>query len=217
MSEAEAQPQYVSVAGLKARGWTDAAIRALLQAPDKLADNPYYKSAAPTRLYLLERVQAVEASDAFTAAQAKARPRKAAATRAVHTKRSRLLEMVQTLQITVPRYEQKKLTNKACEHYNRRRRGDDDPATPSSALAFLERITVNYLRHELTSYEDDLERVFGQVGVRQAYAVINAKVYDAIAAAYPHLAEECARQQARKAQEAGMREAWRRSTAPRRP
>ena len=54
------------------------------------------------------------------------------------------------------------------------------------------------LRHRYSSYERRLTEVYGKVGVREAYAQINQKVYDAIAAAYPTLAEECAAQLARK-------------------
>ena len=56
----------VSVAGLKARGWTDSLIKTFLGEADKLARNPHYTWAgAPMRLYLLERVEAVERTPAF--------------------------------------------------------------------------------------------------------------------------------------------------------
>ena len=78
------------------------------------------------------------------------------------------------------------------------RTGDRLPATPESRPDFLRRITVNMLRHRYSSYERRLEDVYGKVGVREAYAVINQKVYDAIAVAYPALAEECRAQLVRK-------------------
>lgn len=56
----------VSVAGLKARGWTDGLIRTFLGEPDRLARNPHYSSAgAPMRLYLLQRVEDAERIPAF--------------------------------------------------------------------------------------------------------------------------------------------------------
>lgn len=67
-------------------------------------------------------------------------------------------------------------------------------ASERSSPEFLERITVNYLRHELSSYENHLTRVAGQVGAEDAYWRIKEKVLDAIAGAYPHLAAECCRQ-----------------------
>jgi hypothetical protein len=213
MPPTRTDPAYISAAGLKARGWTDALIRTHLGAPDRLADNPHYRKAAPMRLYQVSRVETVEASAAFQEAVTTSAPRKAAARQAVQTKRARLLEALEALVIVVPLLPQDRLTARACAHYNtlqeERDNWDYEPATPQSDPAFLARITVNYLRHALTSYEDELEKTFGKVGVREAYATINAKVYTAIAAAYPALAEACARQQARKAEVEAMRATWR--------
>lgn len=69
-----------------------------------------------------------------------------------------------------------------------------DSATPESDPAFLSRISVNYLRHELCAYEDELAAVFGITGVWDATAHIRRKVYAAISAAYPELSGECDRQ-----------------------
>jgi hypothetical protein len=63
----------------------------------------------------------------------------------------------------------------------------DDPA-------FLKRITVNYIRHNLTRYDRELEDLAGKVGVRKAVMVIRRRVYDAIARVYPRYAAECERQ-----------------------
>ena len=42
------------------RGWTKGLINELLGEPDVLVDNPHYKSAAPMRLYFLDRVKDIE-------------------------------------------------------------------------------------------------------------------------------------------------------------
>ena len=63
---------------------------------------------------------------------------------------------------------------------------------------FLDRITVNYIRHELTQYDGALVEVAGQTGIQQAVDAIRARVYEAIADAYPMLADECTRQLERK-------------------
>lgn len=199
-------PAHVSLAGLKARGWTPALIATFLGAPDLVRDNPHYKSAAPMRLYALARVEEVEASDAYRQAVAAGAARRQGARQAAQTKRAALLAAVETLQILVPVYEQAALTRAACEHYNGRQAAREwqewsEPATPQSHPDFLARISVNMIRHALTSYEEELEQMYGKVGVREAYRQINAQVYAAIAAAYPTLAEECQRQLARKVQE----------------
>jgi hypothetical protein len=181
-------------------------VQALLGEPDLVRANPHYRSAAPMRLYAIERVEQVEASDAYLQAVAHNATRREGARQAVQTKRQTLLEAVEALQIRVPVVEQAAVVERACQHYNWRqaaREWEDweEPATPDSSPMFLDRITVNYLRHVLTTYERELEQVWGKVGVREAYHQINAKVYAAIAHAYPCLAEECQRQLARKVQE----------------
>ena len=48
------------------RGWTKGLITELLGEPDVFLDNPHYKSAAPMRLYFLDRVKHIEqTSDVF--------------------------------------------------------------------------------------------------------------------------------------------------------
>lgn len=48
------------------RGWTKGLINELLGEPDLFVDNPHYKSAAPMRLYFLDRVKHIEqTSDVF--------------------------------------------------------------------------------------------------------------------------------------------------------
>jgi hypothetical protein len=52
-----------------------------------------------------------------------------------------------------------------------------------------------YLRHEMSDYEESLDRIAGKVGAGDAYLIVKGKVLDAIAAVYPHLALECMRQE----------------------
>jgi hypothetical protein len=208
MPTTQAPPAHLSVAGLKARGWTDAQVRTLLGEPDLLVDNPHYRSAAKMRLYALARVEAVEASPAWQDTERARHARKAAAAKATQTKRAALLQEVAALDILVSVLPEAELTARACAHYNAmqedRERWDRPPATPESHPDFLRRITVNMLRHRYSSYERRLEDVYGKVGVREAYALLNQKVYDAIAHAYPALAEECAAQLARKRTQAPL-------------
>lgn len=53
--------EYVTLTGLRSkRGWTDKMIREMLGDPDKTATNPHYSTAAPMKLYLVKRVEAME-------------------------------------------------------------------------------------------------------------------------------------------------------------
>lgn len=60
---------------------------------------------------------------------------------------------------------------------------------------FLARICVNYIRHELTTYDRYLDVIANNCPGKEAgLLVFQDRVYSAIAAAYPHLKDECTRQ-----------------------
>ncbi|MFJ8145215.1 hypothetical protein ACIQ6R_09085 [Streptomyces sp. NPDC096048] len=88
--EPEPGRTHVSTAGLRARGWTAGMVRRLLGEPDLLRAHPYVRSAPPTRLYAVERVEAVERGAAFRAASAAA-ARRSTAVRAAARRRAREL------------------------------------------------------------------------------------------------------------------------------
>jgi hypothetical protein len=81
------KPTFLGTAALKARGWSPGMIDSLLGEPDKLKKNPRYSTAAPMRLYLLDRVAVVEQSPAFVAARETAGKRSAAAKAAAAKRR----------------------------------------------------------------------------------------------------------------------------------
>ncbi|MES5822877.1 hypothetical protein [Streptomyces sp. RG80] len=58
--------RYVSLAGLRLRGWTTGGlVHRLLGPPDRLSVDPRARAAPPVRLYRLERVEAAEQSHEF--------------------------------------------------------------------------------------------------------------------------------------------------------
>lgn len=84
----------------------------------------------------------------------------------------------------------------AQRHYNRRA-SDKRPADLSSAPHFLERITVNYLRHVCSNYDahrDFLRSITDADTRRQAGAIIKGRQLAEIARKYPQLAAEARRQ-----------------------
>lgn len=184
---------WLTMTALSERGWTPAMVRTLLGTPDRTRPNPHYRRAAPMRLWALARVAAAEASPGFAARQAKAAARSAASSASAARKKHDLAERISAVEVRVPLLDRDELVWQACESYNSRSRGDLR-ATPDSDPEFLDRICVNYLRHELTGYEAELDALYGQVGRKEARDIIRAKVYDAIADAYPDLAAECSRQ-----------------------
>ena len=113
------------------------------------------------------------------------------------TKQEKLQAYLEGVEIKVPRLDEQPLIKRASGHYNARqidRVGLDLFADESSDRVFLERITVNYLRHELTCYEHQLTKIAGKVGADDARMEMKEKVLDAISEKYPWLAKECWRQ-----------------------
>lgn len=199
-------PEFCSKATLKLRGWTDGAIERFLDTPDKEAPNPHYKSVAPMKLYKLSRVEETEHSQEFLHFKAQSKPRLEASKKAVKTKRENLLHKVARLEIHIQRKNFEDIIVDAVESYNNFKsnmameRGDFDyqPATINSGKEFLNRITVNFLRHRCSSYERILDNIEGKVGKKEAYALLNQKIFQRITEIYPELKEECEKQLAEK-------------------
>lgn len=199
------QDEYLTKAGLKARGWTEKAIATFLGPCDREAKNPVFRSAAPAKLYRTSRVEAAEQSAAYQAFVAGNAGRRGGARKAVATKRDRLLQELATWQIVLRPKPYETVVDAAIRAYNRFHedlyydRGHEyEPASRDSSPEFLQRITVNHLRHNLSNYEARLDALFGRVGKQEAYRILNAKIYERIAAEYPMLKEECERQLRRK-------------------
>lgn len=195
--------EFVSLAGLRERGWTDALVRRFLGEPDKLARNPHYRKAAPMRLYLLARVVSAEGADEFKAALDGAAKRSQSARSVADKKRSALVAEAEAMPIRVEAMPLETLRRRAINNYNDRGpRRDDDyswmPARHDSDALFLERISVNFARHCLTEYDEALEAQFAKVGVNAAVATIRRRVYELIAATWPELSAECTRQLVRR-------------------
>jgi hypothetical protein len=85
--EIAAAAECVGAPVLKERGWTEAMIWDLLGKPDLREDNPHYSSAAPMRLWPLQRVEAAEAAPGFAQRKERADRQCAAATSAAETRR----------------------------------------------------------------------------------------------------------------------------------
>jgi hypothetical protein len=201
-SDAASPPaSLLATSQLKQRGWTQGLITNFLGEPDALRPNPRYRSAAPMRLYALARVEAIEAEPAFGLARARAGLRSQRAKATAARKAEELTAQARSMPITVDRLPPDQLRRRAILAYNRwhetlslERGYDHEPASESSDPSFLARITVNFVRHSLTAYDHSLASAAGKIGVQAAVAIIRQRVYQAIAAAYPDLADECQRQ-----------------------
>lgn len=200
----ERKDDLVGTRALKERGWTEAAIRRFLGEADKLVPNPAYRSAAPARLYRLDRVTAAEETDAWRTWRAKAIERSERSRKVADRRRIDLLAEVARIPVQIPILNWKHLAMTAVEHRNIRdadrawdRDWEPDPADVNSVDdATLHRWCVNYLRHQHTSYDGDLNDLYARVGRVEAASLIRRRACMAIGEAYPVLAREAARQAA---------------------
>ncbi len=121
----EPNPPLLSRTTLKEeRGWTESLLKRFLPEADHLKVNPMFRSAAPMQLYVLPRIEEIEASADFRAAfevASKRRPAaQQAARKAADTKRQRMLAYVEMLRVKVPVFPEDKLLGRAISHYNDR-------------------------------------------------------------------------------------------------
>jgi len=186
----------LSMSQLKERGWTAAMVRDLLGEPDSKRPNPFFRSGAPMGLWSAARAAAAEADPAFGERKVKAEKRSAVSSEVAARKRADLVALATSVPAEVPQLPRDVLVRRACASYNAWHEGGlgYEPATAASDPAFLARTMVNYLRHEFSGYEVQLDALLGKVGRVAAGQVIRGRVYAAIGEAYPYLAAECARQ-----------------------
>ncbi|MFD3837161.1 hypothetical protein ACFWWC_12980 [Streptomyces sp. NPDC058642] len=203
---------HLSAAGLRARGWTAGMVRQLLGEPDLLRANPYFRAAPQTRLYRVERVEAVEASEEFRAVAAASARRSVAAKAAARRRRREVLARIAAEPVDVPRLPPDRLSAAAVAHRRRRdeERAQGRPAhgprghapgpttIESAAPEAPARWKVDYLRHQLPRHDELLNGLLDGLRGRAARAaaeeLLLRRVYAAISEAYPDLAQECERQ-----------------------
>lgn len=190
----------ISKSGLKYRGWTDTLIKKFLKEPDEKKTNPHYKCASPMLLYSEERVKKIEKRKTFIALFEKVKARKESAKKAVETKKQKIIDYVNNMEIDIPLMEIDVLDKKARASYDnfhsRRYYWDNDfedyveyyqSAFNSDDEDFIKRITINYLRHQRTNYENQLRSMFGKVGVQEGHDILQKRINDKIKEVYPHL------------------------------
>ena len=145
------------------------------------------------QLYDIAKVRYIESKDAFKEDLKKVLKRKIAALERAKKKREELMMYANGVQIEIPDLRKEKLIEKACNHYNwwnslKKFSFDGcNRATPSSDESFLKRITMNYLRHKCTCYEDELEKFRFKVGKQEAHDILQQRINDAIIQKYEWL------------------------------
>lgn len=178
---------------LSRNGWSKKVLDSLLGEPD--LRKKVFGRTNLSALYLERRVLEAEQSESFASMQASLEKRKIAAAKATATKTESLLAQIADMQVSVKILQRRNLVTQAITSYNGRQSDMGSYAQKKSDAAFLDRICVDYIRHELTGYDHALQDVAGRTGITQAVQEIRRKIYAEIAAAYPEYAAECMRQQ----------------------
>ncbi|RSS59661.1 hypothetical protein [Streptomyces sp. WAC01280] len=190
---------YVTLTGVRRRGWTDSMVRDLLGSPDVQGRDPRRWSLAPVRLYLLVRVETVERTAEFAAASLLSKARSVAAGVYAERRRAAVLSAIRAEPIEVPLLPGPELERRAVRHRHLLGGarvpggGDTGDGPPEAEAEALARWQVSYLRHALSRYESLLDGLYGETGRGDAGRLLRRRLYEAIAAAYPALARECRR------------------------
>ena len=139
-------------------------VRDLLGEEDQRRRNPFYRKAAPMRLWSLDRVIAAESEAAFAERQAAIARRRDAARAAARERARKLCDWAQTVRIRVDGMPAGVAMARAIKSYNDSHYLEGEEAGPWSDDALLARITVNYLRHKSTPYDGDMDKCGSPVG-----------------------------------------------------
>jgi len=105
---------------------------------------------------------AAEATREFADAQESLSKRKASRKKAIQTKIDKLRADSAAMSVSVQVIKPAHLQQLAIESYNEWNGERNDPASNHSDKAFLERICVNFIRHELTEHARSLWEVAGR-------------------------------------------------------
>ncbi len=178
-------------------GVSQASLKAMVE-PVDWADNPWYKCAGPVGLY--DPIDLLRVSQQKRCQRAKARctpERKAAAQRAVETKRKELQRWLDGIEInfemptdmTLERLAQDAIRNRnavSSEYPNGKPRPGFEYFTYTPGCEYEDHVwrwMVNYLRHCATDYEALLAEKAGKVGFPEMYEQLKSKI-EAAANAY---------------------------------
>ncbi len=180
------------------RKWTDRLIKKYMPVPDEIRNNPHYGRASEMKLYKISRVESIEKNEQFLIDFQKTILRRKSSLKMVETKKDNLLIEISELPISVEFIPRNELVPLVIDDYNDRNYYKDDLTLRDLDQSTLERLTVNYIRHQLTSYDQCLGLIFSKVGKKEGYRLLIERIYNCISESYPELTRECTLQFRRK-------------------
>jgi hypothetical protein len=178
--------QYINYTRLKSeRGWTDKLINNYLGEPDRIKRNPYYRTGAPMKLYLMSRVLPNECRLDFIKEMQKSFSAKQGGIKGTMTKSCKTLKFIENATISVTRIAIDELKRRALCHYN---------FVHGTALEsmncepdFLLKIMRYQVRYELSNYHHLKDKLHGKVNNENAYRILNDRIMNEILRIYPEI------------------------------
>jgi hypothetical protein len=169
--------------------------------------NPYWKNSLPMKLFDVSIVESKEKTDVYKSYILKNKLKK-------ETLRKKWVERTVALKLVLFGYidalpikfnaiDEKRLIKNACTHYNNLWESRDEWSWQyedkfadenSSDKLFLNRIVVNYLRHEYNWYEQKLDSLYWKTWRLEWYIRLKTNILNEIWIAYPFLNDEVKRQ-----------------------
>lgn len=199
-----------TITEVRKKGFTDRLIRMLLPEPERVR-NPMYASSPPMKLFREEDVLQAMQTKEFLEAQEKRQARKEAARKATLTRKQHLLDNVKK---SLSKLKVRQLPFEEVKRRTLREKQEWDmwcgsfetvPMNGSSVnKKTLDRWCVNYIRHQLTVYDEVLEQLERKTGKQEAYELAFTTILNKIGEVYPMLQEECERQIEQKEMEWNM-------------
>ena len=186
---------------LKDLGFTESMIKELLPEPREKI-NPRFKNAAPMLLWWKDDVDSVIETTSFKLAYKVSEKRREAGLKAADTKRKRTLKGIEQAinDIQIPIYPVKILYEQSLNaridflYYQASMRSDGGldllnsaETAPYADMNTRKRWAVNYIRHELTDYDNILREIKGKVGAGEAYEKYKEIIMENIFEVYPEL------------------------------
>lgn len=199
------EKQYYTLTEVKKLGFNPKMIEELLPDPI-LRTNPHYRRAAPMKLWEQCIVEEAMNNEKFIVYKTESDKRRQSAKKAVQTKYDKLHKEVEkkiseiyVQKIDNDRLRKETLRNKqAWYDYQECIRNKCSYMDAYSANEDTQkRWMVNFIRHNLMDYDDDLYKMSGKTGCHREYVNYKSAVLQKIAETYPELAEECQRQMTR--------------------
>lgn len=182
--------EYYSKTTLLSRGWSEKAINDILP-PPKLVDNPHYKCASQMKLWEKKVVERKEKTKKFIEYAEKKAKRSQSSQKAVATKKEKTMALLPTFSLEVERIDLDTLKDWTLDEkwnwYISTEQYDRADFVDCVDEGTLLRWELNFIRHNLSNYDEELKKLYGLVGKDELYSKYRNQLMKKIFEVYPDL------------------------------